>query len=80
MSSTTGSSKTSTLFPTARTLVTTQHLLHTASTPATWVTSNAHWFFVDDVANAGDAMKFTVLQTDVHSGSGSTHKGTTTDK
>ncbi|HII31187.1 MAG TPA: hypothetical protein HA320_03915, partial [Candidatus Poseidoniaceae archaeon] len=41
----------------------------TAANPATWVTSNAHWFFVDDVANAGDAMKFTYLQTDVHSGS-----------
>ena len=43
----------------------------TASNAATWVTSNAYWFFVDDVANAGDAMKFTYLQTDVHSGSGS---------
>ena len=41
----------------------------TAANPATWVTSNAHWFFVDDVVNAGDAMKFTYLQTDVHSGS-----------
>ena len=31
--------------------------------------SNAYWFFVDDVVNAGTAKKFTVLQTDVHSGS-----------
>ena len=37
--------------------------------PATWVQSNAHWFFVDDITNAGNAKKFTVLQTDVHSGS-----------
>ena len=40
-----------------------------ATTPSTWVQSNAHWFFVDDVVNAGTAKKFTVLQTDVHSGS-----------
>ena len=40
-----------------------------ATTPSTWVQSNAHWFFVDDVANAGTAKKMTVLQTDVHSGS-----------
>ena len=40
-----------------------------ASNPATWVQSNANYFFVDDVANAGTAKKMTVLQTDVHSGS-----------
>ena len=40
-----------------------------ATTPSTWVQSNAHWFFVDDVVNAGTAKKFVVLQTDVHSGS-----------
>ena len=42
-----------------------------ATNPTTWVQTagNAYWFFVDDVANAGNAKKFTVLQTDVHSGS-----------
>ena len=40
-----------------------------ATNPATWVQSNANYFFIDDVANAGTAKKFTVLQTDVHSGS-----------
>jgi hypothetical protein len=39
------------------------------SAPGTWVESNAHYFFVDDITNAGDAKKFTVLTTDVHSGS-----------
>ena len=42
-----------------------------ATNPTTWVQTagNANWFFVDDVTNAGTAKKFTVLQTDVHSGS-----------
>ena len=39
------------------------------SSGSTTPQGNAHWFFVDDVANAGTAKKFTVLQTDVHSGS-----------
>ena len=39
------------------------------SAPGTWVESNAHYFFVDDITNAGNAKKFTVLTTDVHSGS-----------
>ena len=39
------------------------------SSGSTTPQSNAYWFFVDDVVNAGTAKKFTVLQTDVHSGS-----------
>jgi hypothetical protein len=31
------------------------------SAPGTWVESNAHSFFVDDITNAGTAKKFTVL-------------------
>ncbi|MEC7113093.1 MAG: hypothetical protein VXW72_06100 [Candidatus Thermoplasmatota archaeon] len=38
-----------------------------ATNPSTWVQSNAHWFFVGDVVNAGTAPKFVVRETDVHS-------------
>jgi hypothetical protein len=37
----------------------------TNTAPESWARTNAHWFFVDDVDNAGTAKKFQIYQSDL---------------